>query len=261
MHRLIHLTLALLLGLGGCTGAVDTAAPATGDSAADTHDTGVPGADTGEARDTACTAADTSGDTARDSGADSATTPDSAADTDSGADTGASSTTDSAADSATDSATDTATDTGDSGMPLPSGPVTIYAVRHAEKADDSDDPGLTEEGTARAEALAVLLHDAPLAAIFATELRRTQETVQPTADDHGLTVDTTYDPEEELAAHILSTYGDQEVLTAGHSYTLPDFFEALGLDPVPEVDGYGQLWIITVETDGSATCVESTFGE
>lgn len=150
-------------------------------------------------------------------------------------------------------------------VPLPerTGPIIIYAVRHAEKESDSEDgdPGLTEEGQARAEALAVLMAPEPLAAIYATDLKRTQETVQPTADDHGLPVETTLDPEEELADWILHHHDNQTVLHAGHSYTLEDFFDALGATGYTEVDGYGQLWMLTIDVDWSVSVTESTYGE
>lgn len=153
-------------------------------------------------------------------------------------------------------------DTGDTGeVILPSDTITLYALRHAEKEEDGDDPGLTEEGQARAEALAVLMTDVPLTAVYATELQRTQLTVTPTAEDHGLDIQTDLDPEEELAMHIIATHGGETVIHCGHSYTLPDFFEALALDPEPDVSGYGQLWIITLEADGSTSWEETTFGE
>ncbi len=143
----------------------------------------------------------------------------------------------------------------------PDAEIVVYAVRHAEKESEGDDPGLTEEGTARAEALAVVMADVPLAAIYATELRRTQDTVAPTAAAHGLVVETGIDPEDELAAHIRCTHAGQTVLHAGHSYTLPDFFEAIGVPDVPSVSGYGQLWRVRIGTDGEVTVEESRFGE
>lgn len=149
-------------------------------------------------------------------------------------------------------------------VPLPerTGPIVLYAVRHAEKDEESQDgdPGLTEEGQARAEALAVLMAPEPLAAIYATDLKRTQETVQPTADDHGLPVETTIDPEEDLADWILRNHDNQTILHAGHSYTLEDFFDALGAAGYTEVDGYGQLWILTIDEDWSVSVTESTYG-
>ena len=123
------------------------------------------------------------------------------------------------------------------------GPIRVYAVRHAEKGE-GEDPSLTEEGEARAQALADLLSGVPLDAVYATDLARTQETVQPTADQHALPVITRFDPYEELAMHILGVHRGDTVLHAGHSYTLPSFFSALGVEDPPEVDGYGQIWKI-----------------
>lgn len=161
-----------------------------------------------------------------------------------------------AADTAADTAApdDTATDTAPSGPPI-----VVYAIRHAEK-DSGDDPGLTEEGQARALALVDVLHDVPLVAIYATDLVRTQETVAPTAADHGLSVVTDIDPEEELAAHILATHAGESVLHAGHSYTLEAFMEALGLPDAPSAAGYGDLWIITITPEGEVTLETSCFG-
>jgi probable phosphomutase (TIGR03848 family) len=47
---------------------------------------------------------------------------------------------------------------------------------------------LSEEGRAQAAALARLLAEAPLAAIYSSPLERTLETARPLADAHGLTV-------------------------------------------------------------------------
>ncbi len=141
------------------------------------------------------------------------------------------------------------------------GETVVYAVRHAEKESEGDDPGLTEEGTARAEALADVLRPAPLVAVYATTLARTQLTVAPTAAEHGLPVITDIDAEEELAAHILATHPGETVLHAGHSYTLPSFLFAMGLPDPPNVDGYGQLFRVHVDSNGGVTVHESRFGE
>jgi len=137
----------------------------------------------------------------------------------------------------------------------------VYAVRHAEKDSEGSDPGLTDEGLARAEALAVLLHDVPLDAVYATELQRTQLTVKPTADDHGLPVVTDLDAEEELAPHLLLDHRGDRVLHAGHSYTLTEFFLGLGVADPPDLDGYGQLWIVTIVPGAAPVVVETTYGE
>lgn len=159
-----------------------------------------------------------------------------------------------------DTTAETGADTGTGASP---DATIVYALRHAEKDEDADDgdPGLTEEGTERALALADLMHEVPLVAIYATELRRTQDTVAPTAADHGLTVLTDIDPEADLAAYILLVDAGESVLACGHSYTVPGFIEALGIDDPPSADDYGDLWIITVEADGTASLEASRYGD
>jgi len=49
----------------------------------------------------------------------------------------------------------------------------FYLVRHAEKELDGDDPALSDAGYARADALAGVLRDVTLAAIYSTDTRRT----------------------------------------------------------------------------------------
>ena len=136
----------------------------------------------------------------------------------------------------------------------------LWAVRHAEK-DEGDDPPLTEDGAARAEALVPILTDTPLAAIYATERVRTQQTCQPTADDHGLDTETELDPEDELAEHLVSSHPEEQVLHCGHSDTLPDLFDALGVEDPESVSGYGQIWSISVYPGGETRVAMSFFGE
>ncbi len=136
----------------------------------------------------------------------------------------------------------------------------LYAVRHAEKEEEGDDPALTAEGAARAEALAVRLADVPLVTIYATDLLRTQQTVQPTADDHALPVVIDVEPEQELADLLLSAHLGDAVLHAGHSYTLPGLFYALNAEEV-DVDGYGQMWVVTGDATGALQVVEEFVGE
>ena len=78
----------------------------------------------------------------------------------------------------------------------------MFVVRHAEKElDGGDDPGLTEEGQARAERLAAVFRNAELAAIYASEKRRTYDTAVPAATVHELEIQrfTQVDPDEREA--------------------------------------------------------------
>jgi hypothetical protein len=59
-------------------------------------------------------------------------------------------------------------------------PITdIYLIRRAEKADASSDPPLSADGQVRAQALAHVLANTGIAAIYVTGFRRTQETAAP----------------------------------------------------------------------------------
>ena len=58
----------------------------------------------------------------------------------------------------------------------------VVIVRHGEKVTNGGtDPDLSSAGRARADALARILKDSGITAIFTTEFKRTQETAAPTA--------------------------------------------------------------------------------
>src|SRR5512140_1020904 len=97
----------------------------------------------------------------------------------------------------------------------------VFLVRHAEKADRTRDPVLSPKGEARAHALATLLHDAGVTAIYATELRRTQLTAKPLADARQLSV---HVHEADDSAGLVSEIRKQDphgrVLVVRHSNTV-----------------------------------------
>src|SRR5688500_5975512 len=64
----------------------------------------------------------------------------------------------------------------------------VLLVRHAEKVDPSVDALLSAAGQARATRLAAMLRDAGVGALYATPLKRTQQTLQPLADRLRLTI-------------------------------------------------------------------------
>jgi 2,3-bisphosphoglycerate-dependent phosphoglycerate mutase len=124
----------------------------------------------------------------------------------------------------------------------------VWVVRHAEKASDGDDPPLTEAGQARAEALAALLADEPIVAVYSTPYQRTQQTAAPTAEAHGLTV-LEYDPRSDLPALLIAEHLGQAVLITGHSNTVPGIVAGLGVTPAPEEiphERYGDLYRVTI---------------
>jgi len=141
------------------------------------------------------------------------------------------------------------------------GDVVVYAIRHMEKetTPGDQDPALTDVGTDRAQTLATFLTDIELAAAYSTPYKRTIGTIEPTADVHGLEIDTTWDGTTQLAAHILATHDGETVISSGHSNTVPALIAGLGADaPIIEESSYGEMWVVTV-TDGVATAVLTPF--
>ncbi len=138
---------------------------------------------------------------------------------------------------------------------------TFVLVRHAEKvADGSKDPALTPAGLARADALAARLADVPLAAVYSTAYRRTQQTAAPTAREHALAV-TTYDVKEsaaELTSRLRREHAGSTVLVVGHSNTIPGIAAALCSCTVAGMSEteYDRLTTVRISADGKATLEE-----
>jgi broad specificity phosphatase PhoE len=125
---------------------------------------------------------------------------------------------------------------------------TIFVIRHAEKADATKDPDLSEAGRARAEALAKALRDANITAIYATEFKRTQQTAAPLAKALGITV--TVLPAQDSAALIakLRTLTGN-ALVVGHGDTIPNLIKALGVsEPINIAENdYDNLFAVVLD--------------
>ncbi len=143
------------------------------------------------------------------------------------------------------------------------GPVVVYLVRHAEKADDgTDDPPLALAGQIRVRVLRQLLRDAQLTHVYTTDLKRTRDTARPFAE--ALDVEpAVYDPRqlEALAATIRGTPGAHFV--AGHSNTTPALVAALGGDPSGPIDEleYDRLYIVVINPGQPPVTTLLRFGE
>ena len=122
--------------------------------------------------------------------------------------------------------------------PAPAGKA--YLVRHAEKTLVNPDPGLTAAGHARADALADRLAGAGITTVWTTDYKRTRDTAAPIVERLGLEVKL-YNPRdlEGFAAH-LKERPDEIVLIVGHSNTTPQLVQALGGDPVSEINEAGE---------------------
>lgn len=112
---------------------------------------------------------------------------------------------------------------------------TIILVRHAEKGPGQDPP-LIEAGHKRAGALAHAVSSAGVAAIFVSEALRTQQTADSAAALLGLTPEIIpANSVDELANRIKSDHQGEVVLVVGHSNTVPQIIEKLGVSSPPAI--------------------------
>ena len=132
---------------------------------------------------------------------------------------------------------------------------TLYLVRHAEKLADSD-PGLTEQGHARAAALAVLLKDVGVSKVYSTDYKRTRQTAEPVAKQKGLEI-SLYNPRafQEFATGLKAEFLAEKkpMLVVGHSNTTPYLATLLtGKEfPMLSEDQYDHIYKVTIAEDGS----------
>jgi broad specificity phosphatase PhoE len=124
----------------------------------------------------------------------------------------------------------------------------VVIVRHAEKAaSGGKDPDLSPAGRVRADALARILKDSGITAIFTSEFKRTQETAAPTATLAGVapTVVAAKDT-AGLVAKLHQLNGN--ALVVGHGDTISNIIKALGINVpinIPDED-YLELLIVTL---------------
>lgn len=142
---------------------------------------------------------------------------------------------------------------------------TVILVRHAEKVIDSNnpDPDLSAAGQARAQEIVRIFGDTGINAIYATQYKRTQQTVKPLADKLGLPVNQVNSKSTaDLLAQIRSRNSGQVIFIAGHNNTVPEIIAALGgptFPTIPETE-FDNLYIVTVYRTGKAKVVKLKYG-
>jgi phosphohistidine phosphatase SixA len=154
-------------------------------------------------------------------------------------------------------------------------PITVFLVRHAEKADEPrQDPPLLEKGTARSQELARLLSNSGIKAIYTSQFKRTQLTAEPLAKQLGVTVtpmnlklnpanprQIAEESTAEVTNKILARPGEN-ALVIGHSNSIPDVIKMLGGDMVPTIDEkkFDDLFVVTVFGKNKARVVHLKYG-
>ncbi|WP_224996353.1 phosphoglycerate mutase family protein [Cesiribacter sp. SM1] len=139
-------------------------------------------------------------------------------------------------------------------------PKTFILLRHAEREQNlSADPELSAHGQQQAEALAQLLKDQQVSAVYATPYRRTINTAAPLVAQKGLNTQF-YEPIKaaDLLEQLKSSAEKGAIILVGHSNTIPSMVNALMGDkvvsPIAE-DDYGQVYIVTLPAAGPASLV------
>lgn len=138
----------------------------------------------------------------------------------------------------------------------------VFVVRHAEKVDESSDPGLSAAGQARAENLARILREAGVTAILVNKYQRTQLTAAPLAallkiQPEQLPLST---PEAVVSA-LREHHAADTVLVVGHSNTVPGILEQLGCQEKITLgsDDYDNLFVVIPQASGPARLLRLKF--
>jgi 2,3-bisphosphoglycerate-dependent phosphoglycerate mutase len=142
---------------------------------------------------------------------------------------------------------------------------TVILIRHAEKniEPNNPDPDLSPAGLARAQEIVRMFGDAGINTIYATQYKRTQQTVKPLADKLGLAVNQVNSKNtSDLVAQIRSQHSGQVIFIAGHNNTVPEIVAALGgptFPVIPETE-FDNLYIVTVYRTGKAKVIKLKYG-
>lgn len=154
-------------------------------------------------------------------------------------------------------------------------PITVYLVRHAERADEPrQDPPLTEKGALRSKELARILGKANVKAIITSQFLRTKQTAEAVSKQANVpvtSVSLSLNPSnprmisEQSTAEVTNKIlerGGESVLVIGHSNSIPDVIKMLGGDVTPAIDEkkYDDLFVVTVYAKGKAKVAHMKYG-
>ena len=143
---------------------------------------------------------------------------------------------------------------------------TVILVRHAEKnlEPNNQDPDLTPAGVERAQELARMFGELGVNAIYATQFKRTQQTVKPLADRTSVPVSLlNANQTDELVKRIQTDYRGQTIFVAGHSDSVPVIVSALSGETYPQIPDseYDNLFIVTIYRFGKAKVLKLKYGK
>lgn len=142
---------------------------------------------------------------------------------------------------------------------------TVILVRHAEKnlEPNNPDPDLTPAGNERAQEIARVFGDSGVNAIYATQYKRTQQTVQPLSDRTKIAIARLDSKQsDELVRRIQTDHRGQTVFIAGHSNSVPAIVSTISGETYPEIPDseYDNLFIVTIYRFGKAKVLKLKYG-
>lgn len=131
----------------------------------------------------------------------------------------------------------------------------IYILRHTEKIDNSEDPGLSTAGEKRALYWQKVLQYIDFDLILATNYKRNSETAEAIAQNFNTHIEF-YHPMSFEVLEFISTVKGKKVLIIGHSNTIPDMANRIlgesKYDPLSHKD-YNKLILITISENGNTS--------
>lgn len=123
-----------------------------------------------------------------------------------------------------------------------------YFIRHAEKADSSKNPDLSEKGIERAQQWKALFSEIKFDAVYSTDFNRTLQTIQPIVAGNNQLLKI-YNPKMiDVELFKKETQG-KTILIVGHSNTIPNMVNQIIKEnkyaDIAE-NQFGNLYIITL---------------
>ena len=139
---------------------------------------------------------------------------------------------------------------------------TVILVRHADRTGTIDQ--LNTDGIIRAQELARILDEANISAIYASTANRTQQTADPLATQIGINA-TIYDTSDlaALADDIKTNHKGEVILVVGHSNTVPQTINLLGITPaLPDIPytEFDNLYIVTLTKKSNPRLLKIEYG-
>jgi broad specificity phosphatase PhoE len=146
---------------------------------------------------------------------------------------------------------------------------TVYLVRHAEKASETDtDPDLSERGRARAESLAVQLRDSGVNMIITSHLKRTIETAAPLAELRHIRpkiipIESSVSVHVNRIANEIMKHPGATILVVGHNNTVAKILEEIGGGRVGDLctDEYANLIIVSLNKGKPTKMLIESYGQ